>query len=72
MADPIKLDADFPGHRAKVTFRGRPCWVLSADKLAGDRKNFREIAGILDQVGSERAKECANWLRALSDEYSVS
>lgn len=70
MPDHIDIDQEFPGHRAKVNFRGQSCWVLSEDKIAGDRKNFREIAGILDQVGGKRAKECAEWLRTLADGYA--
>lgn len=66
----MDIDHDMPAHRSRVSFRGKTCWVLSADKLASDRKNFREIAGILDQVGSKRATECAGWLRTLADEYS--
>lgn len=70
MADPIEIDAAFPGHRAKVEFRGKLCFVLSPEKLAGDVKNFRECADLLDKVPDPRAKARAAWLRTLSDEYS--
>lgn len=65
----IHLDHDLPGHRAKVSFRGQTCFVLSADKIASDRKNFREIAGML-QGGSPRQSMMAAWLMGLDDEYA--
>lgn len=67
----LTFDADMPAHRAKVMFRGqsKPCFVLSADKLASDQKNFREAAGML-RGGSPRANMLAAWLETLAEEYA--
>lgn len=72
----IAIDQDMPAHRAKVSFRGRVCFVLSADKLASDQKNFKEIAGMLRSVEGlgrtrdGRAAVMAEWLTTLAQEYS--
>lgn len=71
MSDPFEVDADIPDHRSKVKFRNfdKPSFVLSADKAAGDAKNFREAAKLIGGIDGDRAKDVAAWLTDLAGKY---
>jgi hypothetical protein len=66
------IDMEMPDHRSAVKFRGqdKACFLLSADKAAGDAQNFREAANLLASVAGQRAQYVAEWLNDLASKYA--
>lgn len=71
MPDIHQIDADLPDYRAAVKFRNQeqPCLVIQQEKATADAKNFREAAGLLRSVSSDRAKDVAAWLNDLAGKF---